>query len=86
MNTKKQRLQNSLDLIYYILKMNVADYLLAYILIIILLHFIYIYYLLTLAFENAIISHNFTYEEKIYLNSIPLNTIVLDKNSFNTTY
>ncbi len=66
--------------------MNFADYLLTYILFMIVLHFIYVYYLLTLAFETARTSYNFTYEEKIYLNSIPLNTIILVNNSFNTTY
>lgn len=55
--------------------MNCADYLLTYILIIIVLHFIYVYYLLTLAFETMRTSYNFnfTYAETIYLDSIPFN-------------
>jgi hypothetical protein len=53
--------------------MNCADYILTYLLVIIVLHFIYVYYLLTLAFENVSSSYNFTYTENIYLNSIPFN-------------
>ena len=66
--------------------MNCTDYLLTYIIIMVFIHFIYLYYILTLTLDTARTSYNFTYEEKIYLNSIPVNTIVLDNTSFNTTY
>jgi hypothetical protein len=51
----------------------------------ILLHFIYIYYLLSLAFENVRTSYNFTYTENIYLENIPLNVITINSTFFNTT-
>jgi hypothetical protein len=56
--------------------MNCADYLLSYILVIIVLHFIYVYYLLTLAFDSMRTSYNFTYAETIYLDSIPFNNTI----------
>ena len=66
--------------------MNCSDYILTYIIILFIIHFIYLYYILTLALDADRTPYNFTYKEKIYMNSIPLNTIVLDNTSFNNTY